>query len=266
VVGPGLRRATDVDVLVPVELARSLQAALLRSGFRANGTRAYEHQLPQLLDPEDVLVEVHLHVPGLRLEASAPFVTAGDLIAAGLVDNVADTLVPSAEILAAHAIAHGFLQNAGTPQSHSPWRVIADLADLQAYHPTSLQASARFLAWALDSDDVSALLELSAAAARGTPHAVSAAAHRLLRHGVASQLEPAYAERLRLRSVTRPLSQHARPRAVLQALLIALFPDPAAMDLLHGPGRTGTRRTADRLARPLSLLKRAIATWGSFHT
>jgi hypothetical protein len=255
-VKPGFRCASDVDVLVPQKLARPFFSALESSGWRRNGTRAYDHQLPQLLDPTDTLVEIHLHIPGVRLRPSSPFVTADDLLALGLLVDFQTKLVPTPPVLAAHAVAHGLLQNAGTPQSASPFRVIADLADLTSHAPGALALAARFLESDFDAEDFASLSELTALALSGELARAKAGALTLLRHSVASQLDPAYSQSLAMLTLTRPLSQHGRFRATLNAAMIALFPDPAAMELLHGSSRSAFQRSMDRLARPFNLMQR----------
>jgi hypothetical protein len=254
---PGFRRASDVDVLVPLKLTDGFHRALLREGYRLAGTRAYEHQLPALIDPDDVLIEIHRHIPGVRVDAS--FATADELLSAGLVRPQNRGLIPDHAVLAAHAVAHGFLQNAGTLRTHSPFRVLADLCDLYASDPSALSRATRFLRRELHEDDLAALDVLTRLALSGNLADAEGRPLELLRHCVASAVDENYGRSLSLRTVTQPLSQHGRTRATLNAIIVALFPDRVAMDALHGPSRPIHRRALDRLARPVVLLTRTAS-------
>lgn len=259
---PGWRRAGDVDVLVPARLARPFYETLSNRGYRWNGTRAYEHQLPQLLDPYDTLIEIHRHIPGLQLPGADRFVTADDLLNAGLVTREGGALVPAPAVLAAHAVAHGLLQNAGAPRSSSPLRIVADCIDLLERDPRALVGATRLLSPVLDAQALETIGELTELFARGAIEEAKGNVRKLFCHMVASQLDDDYERRLSLLTITRPLSQHARWRASLNAAFVALFPDRTAMTLLYGGSRSSLERGFFRLTRPLVLLSRTVRALG----
>jgi hypothetical protein len=256
IVGPGLRRASDVDVLVPGCLTWNLHRALLRAGYRPTGARGYEHQLPPLLDPDDVLIEIHRHIPGVHLDSDRLFATADDLLSSGLVRASEGKLVPDSAVLSAHAIAHGFLQNAGAPRGNSPLRVLSDLCDLQERDPSALERAARFMGRGLHADDLAALGVLTKLALAGNLSQAEGGALDLLRHALGSQLDDDYARSLTIRTLTRPLSQHAPWRATLNAAASALFPDWSALESLGGAAPRAHQKALHRLTRPVVLLVR----------
>src|SRR5207253_3079926 len=72
---------------------------------------------------------------------------ADQLIAKGLVRRSSSSLlVPDSGLLAAHAISHALVQNLATPQTYSPLRMVADLADLRRVQPGVVSTAASYLA------------------------------------------------------------------------------------------------------------------------
>lgn len=133
---PGERHARDVDVLVPPSRAGELQCALIARGFRS-APNAPAFHLPTLLRGHDEVVEIHHALSGLRLpnRARTSAVTADDLIASGLTQQIADegsARIPTHEILTTHAIVHGFVQHRTSPEGYPSMRALADVVALGA--------------------------------------------------------------------------------------------------------------------------------------
>jgi putative nucleotidyltransferase-like protein len=221
VLRPGARSASDIDVLVPESQARGFQAALERNGYEDVGLAESAHQLPGLLDPNGILIEVHVHVPAITLAPGEPFARANDLMAAGLTSPSGNALLPDPAIVVAHALAHGLVQHARAPHIYSPLKAFADLADLQLGRDGALDRAEAFLSAALTPDDVTSALTLASALPQGNLEAaMSGGSGVMLRHALASQLDRRYAFRLRLRVLTQPgpTSVHLSPARFLAGL------------------------------------------------
>jgi hypothetical protein len=214
---PGSRGATDVDILVPRPLVERLEAQLFSRGYAPDATvSASAHQRQGIVTPEGVLLELHLHVPGLHLAGSGDYAAAEDLIFAGLVAPSGPAWVPTTAVLVAHAILHGFSQHARAPHMHSPLRTFADLIDLGDHDPASFDLARALLGHSLPPQDVSDILEDARALAAGEAHR-TLPSRRALRHAIASQLDSSYARQLRLRVITQPGpgSRHLTARRLL---------------------------------------------------
>jgi len=214
----GGRTATDLDVLVPRAHAKHFQDALKRNGYKASGLPESNHQLPALRDPNGILVEVHVHVPGVTVGAGQPFADADQLIGAGLTRQVDDALLPDPAFVVAHALAHSLVQHARAPHMYSPLKAFADLADLQVSKCTEIEEAGRFLSAAMTPEDQAAAFALARALSKGDlTQATDGAPGVLLRHAIASQLDGRYVTRLRLRVLTQrgPASVHITPRRIL---------------------------------------------------
>ena len=217
---PGSRGATDIDVLVPRPLVKSLEVELFSRGYRPDTTvSASAHQRQGIITPEGVLLELHLHVPGLRLAHSADYVGAEDLMFAGLVVRSGGAWVPTSAVLVAHAILHGFSQHARAPHMHSPLRTFADLIDLVDHDPASFDLAGALLGHSLLPRDVTDILDDARSLAAGEAHGTMPS-RRALRHAIASQLDSSYARQLRLRVFTQPGpgSVHLTPKRLISLL------------------------------------------------
>lgn len=263
----GSRGACDVDLLVPGERAGELWRALLAEGFQGSGLPEAEHQLPALLRPQGGVVEIHRHLPGVRLEdaASATFET---LDRGGLLRPLPDLpgrcMAPVPEVQAAHVLVHGLGQHGYWPSSYSLLKMVADLLDLGAVDREAL--SDRAVAWV--ARDVSAA---EAAAVRGLlgrlaagedPAGWQGAEEELLRHILAGRLDPEYAAALRLGLFRPQPSERSRPVQLARAVLGAVFLSDAQIEAVYGPpcGRLGY--LGRRLARPFDLLRR-LGSYGA---
>ncbi len=260
----GQRRANDIDVLTSVAMAPRLRMALLGAGCSESGVRGYAHQLAPLLSPQGVPIEIHLHLPGVRLPGAPRFASADDLLGAGLVDGRHEPAVPSIELLAAHALAHGFLQNAGAPASHSLLCTLADLSDVAAASPGALGKAIAFVEPLFDADDGRVTAELLGYLEQGNLRdALRSDCGVLLRHALAARLDADYASALRLRQITQPLSDRPFPLALARALSVALLPTATEIETIYGAGMSRRALLARRLLRPMDLGLRLIAAGAS---
>jgi len=215
----GSRSASDLDVLVPD--ARAFRAYLVRNGYRDLAGGAAKHQLAPLHDPSGVMVELHLHIPGITLSADARWATADDLLAARLTKQVGNALIPDPAIVAAHALVHGLAQHARAPRLYSPLKTFADLIDLRDTVNREYELAAQFLSSSLTVDDIASAIALTRSLESGDlDRAMEGGAGVILRHALAARLDRRYAARLRWRTLTQPGPSplHVTPRRVLDVL------------------------------------------------
>lgn len=260
---PGSRQVWDLDVLVPKASARFFWNALIDAGYRRTNTSEYEHQLEPLLDANGVVVDLHVHIPGVFVEARH-FATADELLRRALLIRGPDAnYIPNNAILAAHAIAHGLLQNRSTPQTHSPLRMIADLMDLRRVEPAVLAFAKPHLAAAL-APTCDTLERLCATLANGTfvdksfdgtPEQI------LLWHCLAARLDFEYSERLRAAGLSNKIRDGASLREIAGYLATLLYPGEAELEVLYGPAIGSAARMRRRFRRPLDLARRATRRW-----
>lgn len=256
----GERDARDVDLLVPVSGAQKLYDALRKSGYGEGAGGSWPHQLAPLVDDDGTVIELHLHVPGVRLPGDARFARADDLIAAGLVILRQGLLVPSAPLLAAHAVAHALLQNFAKPAEHTVVRLLADLVDLRAASAGVVDRALAFLRPALDATDLRKLADSCRFVEDWGAGGMPLADTTLLRHLLAGQLDESYAARLRLHLLTDPFGEQPAPLRHFAALARALFPPPRDVAQIYGlPSRHG-ELLLRRVLRPLDLLGRGVHT------
>jgi len=220
----GSRVASDIDVLVPHDRAHQLQAFLNVNGYQDLGLPESSHQLPALQDPDGVLIELHIHVPLVTLGPGQPFARAGDLLAAGLIMQADNALLPDAAIVAAHTIAHGLMQHAQVPQVYSPLKTFADLADLHGARVGIVEQSRVYLSNTMTAEDLTDVRTLDRALREGDLEtAMSGGPGIILRHALASQLDRHYAIRLRIGALTewRGTSVRRSPAQLLRSLRAA---------------------------------------------
>jgi putative nucleotidyltransferase-like protein len=220
----GSRVASDVDVLVPHARAREFQALLKESGYQDLSLPESSHQLPALVGPNGVLVELHLHIPLVTLGQGQAFAGAEDLLAVGLTVQSDRAQLPDPAIVAAHAIAHGLMQHAQVPQVYSPLKTFADLADLQRTKPDVVEGACAYLSRTMTANDLTSVQMLARALHDGDlASAMEGGPGLILRHALASQLDHRYAIRLRLGSLTehRGTSVRRSPAQLFSALRAA---------------------------------------------
>jgi len=258
----GSRGACDVDLLAPGERAGELWQALLAAGFRSSGIPEAEHQLPALTGPRGGVVEIHRHLPGVRLDGAASASFAA-LDRAGLLRPLPNLpgrcAAPLPEVLAAHVLVHGLGQHGYWPSSYSLLTMVADLLDLG-------ELTDRATAWV--GRDVSAA---EAAAARGMIGRLAAGEdptgwhgpeEELLRHILAGRLDPEYAGALRLGLFRPQPSERSRPVQLARVVLGAVFLSDAQIDAVYGPPHGRLGYLGRRLARPFDLLRR-LGSYGA---
>jgi hypothetical protein len=259
----GSRGACDVDLLAPAERAGELWRALVAAGFRGSGLPEAEHQLPALLGPQGGVVEIHRHLPGVRLEGTAS-ATFAALEAAGLLAPLPGLpgrcAAPVPEVLAAHALVHGLGQHGYWPASYSLLKMVGDLIDLGVAEGAG-PAVPGWAAWV--SRDVS---PAEIAAATGLIRRLAAGEdaagwppgpeEELLRHILAGRLDSDYAAALRLGLFRPQPSERSRPVQLARAVLGALFLSDAQIAAVYGPPRGRLGLFGRRLGRPFDLLRR----------
>lgn len=261
---PGTRVAGDLDLLVPAAGIERLWQALLRAGYQRANTRAHAHQLEALVGPFGAVVELHRHLPGVCVRAQR-FATAEDLFSASLVQASLGSPLwsPKPAILAAHALAHGLLQNRATPQSYSLLRMLSDLVDLRtAATPSPIPAASEYCSPAL-SGAAEIADRLCSALQRGAFQGTDfddTAEQRLLWHCLAARLDVEYAQRLRFSPIfsgNGGLGVSER----LRYFVGAIFPAEHELDTLFGPARSTSARVGRRLRRPIDLASRLVRYW-----
>ena len=266
-VGDGLRRASDVDVLASPGRAWTLADALGHIGFAGAGYPGDEHQLPQLRDRRGRAVEIHLHVPGVRLSPGQPPATAEELEVASLLEETeypGECRVPRPQVLAAHAVAHALSQHGFAPFGYPLFRLVADLIALGAHADGGVLArsAAPLVADDVPRSDVEACVALSArlaradatlfdAASAGSPEGV------LLRHAVAGRLDADYAASLRLRGAVASPADGRWLASLLRQAWRAIVVTDAQIGVIYGPPRSRIGYLGRRLARPFDLARRA---------
>lgn len=257
VVRPGSRVAGDVDVLAARHHGAALVSALIARGARAIEHRRHEHELPALASPLDVSIDAHRYIPGVHLDKAGRFVAADDLLAAGLVDT--KTNVPAPEVLAAHALVHGFVENAPIPQSGAAARALADLVDLEHFARGSLERALPLLEPLFDERDSTEFAALCLALGQGEIEPGSdAPGAGILSHVLGASLDARYAASLRRFLFHAPLSERTGLRPRLERVARMLAPTAAELSRIYGPptGRLGVFGV--RLRRPLDLASKTI--------
>lgn len=265
---PGVRDASDLDVLAPEGREEELRDALAEAGFSICPGPGYEHQLAPQVHSRFGAVEVHRMVLGVR-----PRGRSGDRRSATLeilrgeglllpCPRLAGTvLLPAKDVLAAHAAVHGLGQHGFEPSAYPALRTFADLIDLGWGGPAGRQCAERIAPWLeedLSGTELAALADLAADLAAGTASPESdSPSSRLLRHALAGRLDPAYAASLKL-TLFAPRPSERRPAGrKLAALLSALWPSAVELEAIYGRSANRWAGLGRRLFRPFDLLRRA---------
>lgn len=258
IVRPGSRFATDVDVLPGRHHGAALIAALVARGARVlDPAPRLEHELAGLVSPLDAAIDVHRYLPGVRFDAHDRFVTADELLAAGLVDPT--TNAPRPDVLAAHTLVHGFVENAPIPQTAGPPRTLADLVDIERFAPGSLAGAASVLGGLFDDQDFQELKELVSALERGEIEAGwDDRGASWLSHVLGTALDREYAASLRKFLFTAPLSERAGVGPRLERIVHMLVPTAAELSRIYGEPSGRFSLLLWRLWRPIDLGVRAF--------
>jgi len=252
-VEPGARHGSDLDMLVPESDLGWWSEQLCGTGFTPSTVPGYEHHPPAFVHPRRGMVELHVSLPGVRVLGTR-FARFEDLRDAGLLRPLAaGMLVPNVELLAAHALAHGWAQHGAAPHSYPALQWLADLQDLGLRNLGRVERGwiARDVADAV----VSAAFELLDGLRGGSPPEAGPG-RDLLDHLLAGTFDEEYREALAVRR-WRPLSERRAVPARLALWRRTLFPSAAELRALYGArtGRFGVLR--QRLWRPLDVVARA---------
>ncbi|MFL6261981.1 MAG: nucleotidyltransferase family protein [Thermoanaerobaculia bacterium] len=258
----GSRGACDADLLAPGERAEELWRALAAAGFQGSGLPEAEHQLAALKGPQGGVIEIHRHLPGVRLEGGAS-ATFEALDRAGLLLPLPDLpgrcAAPAPAVTAAHVLVHGLGQHGYWPSSYSLLKMAADLLDLGSL-------TGRAAAWVerdVSAAEVAAVRRLLERLAAGEdPAEWTGPEEELLRHILAGRLDKEYAGSLRLGLFRPQPSERSRPAQLARAVLGAVFLTDAQIDAVYGRPRTRLGYLGRRLARPFDLLLR-LGSYGA---
>lgn len=266
VTAPGARSMCDVDVLVGPADLEAISESLCRGGFAVSGEE-YPHQLAALVHPELGAVEIHRHLPGVRVGASHRFAQLDDLERHQLTVPWADlpgrASLPDRAVLAAHLIAHGLAQHGFRPGSYPPLRLLGDLLDLGIAGAEGsaalLDRALPLLATSVPEREARAAAALCAALAASDFTFLDDAsdAGSLLRHFLAGALEPRYRAALTLQDLRHPLGERGRVGNALSAAGTALTLSRAQIDAVYGRPRSRWGYAARRVMRPFDLIWRA---------
>lgn len=258
----GSRGACDLDLLTPGERVRELWEALAAGGWHSSGLPEAEHQLPALVRPQGGAVEIHRHLPGVRLEggASADHATLERLgMLRPLPDLPGRCAAPPPEVLAAHALVHGLGQHGYWPDSYPLLKMVADLIDLDALGDRALSWVARDV----PPPEAAAARRLVRRLAAGEdPAGWTGDEEVLLRHILAGRLDPGYEQALRLGLFRPQPSERSRPVQLARTLLGAVFLSDAQIAAIYGKPRSRLGYLGRRLARPFDLLRR-LGSYGA---
>lgn len=242
----GCRLANDLDVLVRSADARRLWSALLAEGYFDAGHGDRPHHLATLDHAQNSFVEIHTVVPGVNLR-NAP-ATLDALVSAQLVTLAAafdrDVLVPTWELLAAHALVHGYVQHGATPTSYPLTRMLCDLADLGVgERPVELATKIEpWIRHGMRHEETLAVFRLVQVLVRGAFPSEGSAEEAVLAHVVMGALDEDYQRALRLSRLSQMVTRN-RWREGLRRLFLA---NPAEVEL---PARTSQIAIAARSPR-----------------
>lgn len=257
----GLRRAGDLDLLVPAAETKRLAEGLGQIGLRELDFPPEEHALA-LADDDGRGVEIHWHVPGVSTDPEGRPASFEDLEREGLLQAPAASgfLLARRDVLVAHLATHGLVHHGGNPDAYPILRMVCDLADL-GIEPGApvLEGAHRWTASQMEREELEALARLVVRLRSADPTLLAEAAAAdpeglLLRHFLAGALDSDYQASLRLRSFRESI----RKTSLLRQVLRAAWPTNAQLDLLYGPAETPTTRLLQHLRRPFDLLGRLL--------
>ena len=265
VTAPGARPMCDTDVLVGPADVEALSDSLRRAGFAVSGEE-YPHQLAALVHPDLGAVEIHRHLPGVRVGASPRFAQLDDLelhqLTVPWTALPGRASLPDRAVLAAHLIAHGLAQHGFRPSSYPPLRLLGDLLDLgiaAAGGGALLDRALPLVVASVPEREARAAAALCAALAASdfTLLDDGSDAGSLLRHFLAGTLEPRYRAALTLQDLRHPLGERGPVGNALSAAGTALALSREQIDAVYGRPRTRWGYAARRVMRPFDLIRRA---------
>ncbi|MCL4806477.1 MAG: nucleotidyltransferase family protein [Thermoanaerobaculia bacterium] len=268
VVAEGGREACDLDVLVSEGEAEALYDLLVKGGFLPSPMGPCDHQLAGLHHPRFGTVEIHTHLPGLRMGPKDSFARLEDLAARDVLRSVdvegVEVRLLSRPLLAAHLVAHGLAQHGDRPDTYPILRMFGDLIDLGAFRDGGarlLEEAGPWVATDVSRRRLDAMQALGRALEEGVAvRQLPANARRLLGHVVLGTLDPDYVAMMRLALFRRPLSDSPAPSRVA-AVCRTLFPARGSSALAKTADPPGwTRLLRNRALRPFALGGRLAAS------
>jgi hypothetical protein len=261
----GVRHAGDLDFLVHERDLGRLATLLAGQGYRNPGYpfREGDHAI-HLEHDSGPAVELHRHLPGVRLAPGAEPARLSDLDEAGLLVAAPGSSVrlPCRDVLVAHLIVHGLAQHGWSARSYPHLRMVADLADLGVRpHDAAVERAHRWIGDELTQAEVEALVRLVARLRDGDEGPLEQASPDeaeavLLRHFVAAEIDDDYASFLRLKSAFR--GGPASPRSLWVEIASTLFLSDLQIDLIYGLPRRRWGYLGWRLYRPIDLVVRSL--------
>jgi hypothetical protein len=268
-VSAGSRSAADLDVMVSPGRVGALSGALQSGGFTALAVPDSDQHLAPLVHGSGVVVEVHRYVQGVCLGAPRRFATVDELVSGGLVvaasELPGECMIPSKEVLTAHAIVHGVAHHGRKPLEYPLFRMVADVIDLgfaSADGETVLEEITPWLEREVSPEETRALrtlcMGLSVADEKlFAPASQSRPEVALLHHLVAGATDRAYAQSLQVSAFFGRVSHLPHPIAVGRALWHALFLNRAQVEKIYGPQSSRMAYLRRQMLRPLDLLFQA---------
>jgi hypothetical protein len=265
VVPLGWRAACDIDLLVPPDRLEELRSALVGEGFVSSKEPGCEHQMPPLHHPSGLMVELHRHIPGLRLSRGRSSATFGDLERLGLLEQgsrvPAGSYLPVKKVLVAHCLVHGLVQHGPAPGSYPAFRAVTDLMDL-GFGDDAEPLPATFQLDRLDGEAVETTREVVRQLMEGVTEGLvvgETPQSRLLRHLIAGATDERYREALKASPFSLGgFSDKSAPLAFLSSLSHALFITRPEVDAIYGRQKSSAGYLYRQIMRPVDIASRAV--------
>ena len=258
------RPLSDVDLLLAPADGKRLHEELLGEGWTVFDAPVCEWHLPQLVHEAWPALEIHDALDGITRDGTS-WATFADLEEEGALEPLPaagpSAFVPTREVLAAHAVAHGFLHHGLVPLVYPLRRVFDDLrvlGVLEAPDEAFLAGPGRWIGKGLTRGEIVTILRLSRRLARGEEVASDSPPtpeSRLLLHVDRCAGDPLYRNAFRLRQV-HALAGGLSLRGVARNVAGTLFLSRAEVDARYGPPRHAWGYPLRQLLRPLDLALR----------
>ncbi len=214
----GGRPMVDIDLLLDPSVARQLQVRLQAIGFASAVEDLPGKHLPTLTHEEFGVIELHRAIPGLgSLNSPVDFQSVRDSL---IEKNASRVYFPEPFLLAAHAIAHGWLLE-GHLAGSRVFTMLGDLMDISAAQPLD-QWWSDAMHWlpTMPGVDQQALQQICAdwrattdlslsSKDRWNPATWAAAQRRIVDHALALEVDKHYRWSLRSHGVWRQGSARA---------------------------------------------------------
>lgn len=273
----GSRPTSDIDVLVPRGAGEALTRELQEHGYVGQFRVGSEHHHPaELIHAGGFEVEIHVKICGLCLGSSRRWAQAPDLTSAGLCEPAdgwpRGVLLPSRDVLIAHAIVHGIAFHGAEPQLYSPFRMLSDLVDLGFGNDVFERFLNRSYAWiqrAVKRQQIEQIAGACALLSAGSFGIASTErehheAATFLRRTLGGLTHPVFGEALKLRQTFLPLTEERRVTQLLRSV-VPLLRTPEARANLRPGQRLSTLdhviRSPLRFLVLLGKLARYIVSW-----